>query len=161
MRRFGLSVLFAVAACTVIAYTTGVHVRVSPSVKTGIEAISESSTIQIVLDHHFIPTPNRDGTSGRVFIEIAPATYHERLVITQHHPNITLIGTCSKPNDVLITDSLNTKQVGGTFFTATITVESPGFQADTSPSKTLLAILARPPPSPSGPIAPSASTAAS
>lgn len=126
MRPAILLALFAVAT----AHAADVHVRVSPSIKTGIEATNEFPTIQMALDHHPIPKPNRDGTPGRVFIEIAPATYQERLVVTQNHPNITLIGTGSKPDDVLITNSLNAKQAGGTFVTATVTVESPGFQAD-------------------------------
>ena len=102
-----------------------VHVRVSPDVKTGIEGITEFPTIQMALDHHPFPGPG-----GRVFIEIAPATYHERLNITQNHTNIALIGMGRQPQDVVITNSLNAKQAGGTFFTETVEVNGAGFEAD-------------------------------
>ena len=110
-------------------HAADVHVRVSPDVKTGIESTTEYPTIQMALDHHPIPARNRDGSPGRVFLHIAPGTYRERVVVTQNHPNITLIGTGARPQDVVITNSLNAKQAGGTFVTATVTVESPGFEA--------------------------------
>lgn len=102
-----------------------VHVRVSPDVKTGIEGTTEFPTIQMALDHHPFP-----GAGGRVFIEIAPGTYRERLNITQNHPNITLLGTGHGPEDVVITNSLNAKQAGGTFFTETVEANGAGFEAD-------------------------------
>ncbi|HEX3430617.1 MAG TPA: pectinesterase family protein [Rhizomicrobium sp.] len=102
-----------------------VHVRVSPDVKTGIEGTTEFPTIQMALDHHPFAGPG-----GRVFIEIAPGTYHERLNITQNHTNIALIGTGHGPEDVVITNSLNAKQAGGTFFTETVEVDGAGFEAD-------------------------------
>ncbi len=77
------------------------------------------------MDHH--PWP---GPGGRVYIEIAPGTYQERVIITQNHPNITLLGMGKSPEDVLITNSLNAKIAGGTFFTETVEVNGAGFQAD-------------------------------
>jgi pectinesterase len=124
MRPYVLALLLAPAL-----YAEDVHVRVSPTVKTGIESTTEFPTIQMALDHHPIPAKNRDGSLGRVFLHIAPGIYRERVVITQNHPNITLLGTGQRPQDVVITNSLNAKQAGGTFVTATVTVESPGFQA--------------------------------
>src|ERR1700735_4219462 len=82
-----------------------VHVRGSPDVKSGIEGTTAFPTIQMALDHHPFPGPG-----GRVWIEIAPGTYHERLNVTENHPNITLIGTGHAPEDVVITNSLNAKQ---------------------------------------------------
>ena len=79
----------------------------------------------MALDHHPFAGPG-----GRVFIEIAPGTYHERLNVTQNHANITLIGMGHRPEDVVITNSLNAKQAGGTFFTETVEVNGPGFEAD-------------------------------
>ena len=102
-----------------------VHVRVSPDVKTGIEGTTEFPTIQMAMDHHPFAGPG-----GRVFIEIAPGTYHERVIITQNHPNITFIGTGKSPEDVVITNSLNGKTAGGTFFTETVEVNGSGFEAD-------------------------------
>ena len=82
-------------------------------------------TIQNALDHH--PWP---GPGGRVFIEIAPGTYNERVIISQNHPNITLIGKGKSPEDVVITNSLNAKTAGGTFFTETVEINGTGFEAD-------------------------------
>ena len=67
---------------------------------------------------------------GRVFIEIVPGTYHERVIVTQNHNNITLIGLGKSPSDVVITNSLNAKTAGGTFFTETMEINGTGFQAD-------------------------------
>jgi pectinesterase len=102
-----------------------VHVRVSPDVKTGIESTTEYPTIQMAMDHHPFAGPG-----GRVFIEIAPGTYHERVIVTQNHTNITFLGMGKSPEDVVITNSLNAKQAGGTFFTETVEINGAGFEAD-------------------------------
>ena len=102
-----------------------VHVHVDPHVTTGINGTTEFPTIQNALDHHpFAPT------GFRVLIDIAPGTYHERIDVTQNHPNITLHGTGAKPEDTVITNSLNAKQAGGTFFTETAEINGDGFEAD-------------------------------
>ena len=102
-----------------------VHVHVSHDVKTGIDGSHEFPTIQMAMDHHPFA-----GKNGRVFIEIAPGTYHERVIVTQNHSNITFLGKGARPEDVVITNSLNAKQAGGTFFTETVRVDAPGFEAD-------------------------------
>jgi pectinesterase len=102
-----------------------VHVRVAHGVKTGIEGTTEFPTIQMAMDHH--PFARK---GGRVYIEIEPGIYHERVIVTQNHPNITFIGKGKKPEDVVITNSFNAKQAGGTFFTETVRVDAPGFEAD-------------------------------
>jgi pectinesterase len=107
-----------------------VHVRVSPDVKTGIESTTEYPTIQMAMDHHPFAGVGPDGKPGRVFIEIAPGTYHERVIVTQNHTNITLIGMGNSPEDVVISNSLNAKQAGGTFFTETVEINGTGFEAD-------------------------------
>ena len=66
--------------------------RVSPEVKTGIEGTTEFPTIQMAMDHHPFAGVGPDGKPGRVFIEIAPGVYHERVIVTQNHTNITLVG---------------------------------------------------------------------
>jgi pectinesterase len=121
----GLSVA---AFCPV--YGQDVHVRVSPDVKTGIEGTTEFPTIQMAMDHHPFAGIGRDGKPGRVFIEIAPGVYHERVIVTQNHTNITLVGIGKTPADVVITNSLNAKQAGGTFFTETVEINGTGFEAD-------------------------------
>jgi len=107
-----------------------VHVRVSPEVKTGTEGTTEFPTIQMALDHHPFARVSSDGKPGRVFIEIEPGIYHERVIVTQNHTNVTLLGKGKSPQDVVITNSLNAKTAGGTFFTETVEVNGDGFQAD-------------------------------
>ncbi len=116
-----------VAFCT-FSFAQDVHVRVDPSAphaNPGNEDRTVFPTIQNALDHH--PWP---GPGGRVFIEIAPGTYNERVIITQNHPNITFIGMGKSPEDVVITNSLNSKTAGGTFFTETVEINGAGFEAD-------------------------------
>ena len=133
---------FALCAALMMAahgYAQDVHVRVSKDVKigdvkTGTEAETEFPTIQMALDHHPFAGVDKDGRgdgrTGRVFIEIEPGVYHERVIVTQNHPNVTLLGKGKSPQDVVITNSLNAKEAGGTFFTETVEVNGDGFQAD-------------------------------
>jgi pectinesterase len=65
-----------------------------------------------------------------VIIEIVPGVYHERIIVTQNHPNITLLGLGHSPEDVVITNSLNAKTAGGTFFTETAEINGDAFEAD-------------------------------
>ena len=81
--------LLAAVMLSTIARAQDVHVRVSPDVKTGIESTTEYPTIQMALDHHPFAGVGPDGKPSRVFIEIAPGTYHERVIVTQNHTNIT------------------------------------------------------------------------
>ena len=124
------ALLLAMLIPPAITRAQDVHVRVSPDVKTGIEGATEFHTIQMAMDHHPFAGIGPDGKPGRVFIEIAPGTYHERVIVTQNHTNITLIGTGKSPSEVVITNSLNAKQAGGTFFTETAEINGAGFEAD-------------------------------
>jgi len=117
-------------SCAGLSQSPDVHVKVSPDVKTGIEGTTEFPTIQMAMDHHPFAGVGTDGKPGRVFIEIAPGTYHERVIVTQNHTNITLLGMGKTPDEVVITNSLNAKQAGGTFFTETVEVNGEGFEAD-------------------------------
>ena len=122
------ALLLAAILLPTFACAQDIHVRVDPSAphaNPGNEDQTVFPTIQNALDHHPWPSPG-----GRVFIEIAPGTYHERVIITQNHPNITLIGKGKSPEDVIITNSLNAKQAGGTFFTETVEINGTGFEAD-------------------------------
>ena len=116
--------IFAIFLAGVSACAQDVHVRVSADVKTGIEGTHEFPTIQNALDHHPFAGPG-----GRVFIEIAPGTYHERIIVTQNHRNITLLGMGKRPEDTVITNALNAKTAGGTFFTETAEINGDGFEA--------------------------------
>src|ERR1017187_5330173 len=130
LRTFAAVVLLAALSLSSVARAQDVHVRVSPDVKTGIEAIAEFPTIQMAMDHHPFAGIGKDGKPGRVFIEIAPGIHHERVIVTQNHTNITLIGMGKSPAEVVITNNLNAKQAGGTFFTETVEVNGMGFEAD-------------------------------
>lgn len=107
-----------------------VYVRVSRSVTTGTEGKTEFPTIQMALDHHPFAGIGPDGKPGRVYIRIEPGVYHERIIVTQNHTNITLVGMGKSPSDVVITNSLNAHQAGGTFFTETAEINGDGFEAD-------------------------------
>ena len=61
-----------------------VHVDVRPDVKTGIESTTQYPTIQMAMDH----AP--DAGTGRVFVHIYPGVYHERVIVTQNRPRMTL-----------------------------------------------------------------------
>ncbi len=125
MHRLALATLLLLS---VPAIAIDVHVRVDPSAphaNPGSENLANFPTIQNALDHHPFATQN-----GRVYIEIEPGTYHERVIVTQNHPNITLIGLGKLPEDVVITNSLNAKAAGGTFFTETVEINGTGFEAD-------------------------------
>jgi pectinesterase len=129
MNRLALAALLL----TVPSFAADVHVRVDPSAShanPGNENLTSFPTIQNALDHHPFATPNSNGTPGRVFIEIVPGVYHERIIVTQNHNNITLIGLGNSPADVVITNSLNAKTAGGTFFTETVEINGSGFEAD-------------------------------
>ena len=132
MKTFALALL-AVAASASTLFAADVHVRVDPSAahaNPGNENLTTFPTIVNALDHHPFATPNADGTPGRVYIEIVPGTYKERVIVTQNHNNITLVGLGKSPSDVVITNSLNAKTAGGTFFTQTVEINGTGFEAD-------------------------------
>jgi pectinesterase len=114
------------AAQTAGANPADVHVRVNPAVKTGIEGTTEFPTIQMALDHHPFP---KAGSGGRVYIEIAPGVYTERVVVTQNHPGIVLVGMGKKPEDVVITGNRTAGSAGGTFVSQTVEVNGADFAA--------------------------------
>jgi pectinesterase len=128
-----LPLLAALLALALPAVAADVRVRVDPSARMaapGNENLATFPTIVNALDHHPFATPNPDGTPGRVFIEIVPGVYHERVIVTQNHNNITLIGLGKTPDEVVITNSLNARTAGGTFFTETVEINGTRFEAD-------------------------------
>ena len=108
-----------------MAEAQDVHVRVSPASKGTTSSVDDFPSIQMALDH--APQP---GPGGRLYLEIAPGTYHERVMVTENRPRTTLEGTGKGPADVVITAAQNAKSAGGTFFSATVFVSSDGFEAD-------------------------------
>jgi pectinesterase len=107
------------------AFAQDVRVRVDPHGPGSTASTTDYTSIQQALDHHpFAPA------GYRVVIEIVPGVYHERIIVTQNHANITLLGLGHSPEDVVITNSLNAKTAGGTFFTETAEINGDGFEAD-------------------------------
>jgi len=110
---------------TVAMSAQDVHVRVSPDSTGTTASVSDFPTIQMALDH--APQP---GPGGRLYLEIAPGIYHQRVIVTQNRPRTTMIGLGSKPGDVVITASQNATSAGGTFFSSTVEIYGEGFEAD-------------------------------
>jgi len=105
--------------------TQDVHVKVSPELKWDETHRYTFPTIQNALDH--APEPVH---GGRLYIEIAPGTYRERIYVSQLRPRTTLLGMGSDPSKVVITSDENPHTAGSTFFTETAEVLAPDFQAD-------------------------------
>ena len=61
-------------------------------------------------------------------IRIAPGTYHEKLTIRK--PNVHLIGTGVKPEDVVLSFDDSAKTANGTSHSASVTVSADGFEAE-------------------------------
>jgi pectinesterase len=101
-----------------------VHVRVDPHGTGSTASTTDYLTIQQALDH----AP--EAPNGRVYIEIVPGTYRERINVTQNRPRVTLLGLGKQPDDVVITASQNASTAGGTFFTETAEINGENFEAD-------------------------------
>jgi len=123
MRLFVFALALTATAFT--AHSQDIHVRVDPHGSGSIASTTDYTTIQQALDH-----APQAAAPFRTLIEIAPGIYHERIDVTRNRPRITLLGLGHSPQDVLITNSLNAKQAGGTFLTATADIEGDDFQAD-------------------------------
>jgi len=130
MRLTFVALLLASWALPALVHAQDVYVRVSHDVKTGTEGTTEFPTIQMAMDHHPFAGIGPDGKPGRVYIRIEPGVYHERVIDTQNHTNMTLIGLGKSPSGVVVTNSLNAGQAGGTFFTETVEINGTGFEAD-------------------------------
>jgi pectinesterase len=102
-----------------------VHVRVSHELTVPAADGMGYPTIQMALDH--APRP---GPAGRLYLEIAPGIYHERVFVTQNRARTALVGTGTDPGKVVISAAQNAKSAGGTFFTSTVEVNGEGFEAD-------------------------------
>jgi len=110
---------------TLFACAQDVRVRVSPDSRGTTASVDDFPTIQMALDH--APQP---GPGGRLYLEIAPGIYHERVMVTQNRPRTTFQGTGKKPEDVVITAAENARSAGGTFFSSTAFISTDGFEAD-------------------------------
>ncbi|SEG06411.1 pectinesterase [Bryocella elongata] len=120
--------LLALAASTTFvastAFAQDVHVKVDPHGHGSTASTTDYTTIQQALDH----AP--DAPHGRIYIEIVPGIYRERIHVTQNRPRVTLLGKGEKPEDVVIVAGQNAKMAGGTFFTETAEINGDNFEAD-------------------------------
>jgi pectinesterase len=117
-------VLTYAAALCMVASAQDVHVRVDPHGPGSIASTTDYTTIQQALDH----AP--EAPHGRIYIEIVPGVYHERINVTQNRPRVTLLGLGKSAADVVITAAQNAKSAGGTFFTETAEINGDNFEAD-------------------------------
>jgi pectinesterase len=122
MRLLGL---LLIALVSTAALAQDIHVKVDPHGPGSTASTTDYTSIQQALDH----APEADAPY-RTIIEIVPGTYHERINVTRNRPRITLLGLGKSPEDVVVTYSMNAKQAGGTFFTATAEIDADDFQAD-------------------------------
>jgi pectinesterase len=117
-----------VLALTLLAATLAaqdIHVRVDPHGPGSVTSTTDYTTIQQALDH----APQAIAPF-RTVIEIVPGIYHERIIVTQNRPRLILLGLGKTPEDTVITNSLNARQAGGTFFTQTAEINGDDFAAD-------------------------------
>ena len=84
---------------------------------------ADFQTIQQAVDHA-PPEGNR-----RLVIAIDPGVYHERVVIPQDRPRVTLLGLGANPADTVITYNMSATAAGGTFFSSTVDVQGTQFEA--------------------------------
>jgi pectinesterase len=80
-------------------------------------------TIQQAIDH-----APQEG-AGRLVIAIRPGVYHERLVIPQDRPRVTLLGLGKDASSTVITFNMSAAAAGGTFLSSTVDVEGAEFEA--------------------------------
>jgi len=82
-------------------------------------------TVQNAVDHGFdrVLAP----TAARLIIEIRPGVYHERVRVPHDRPRVTFLGQDAQTT--VITFAVGAKDVGGTFFSATVDINSDEFEA--------------------------------
>jgi len=120
MKQLAVALLFAAAA-----FAQDVHVNVAAHTSGSTASAASFSTIQQAMDH--APQP---GPGGRLYVHIAPGRYVERVMITANRPRTTFLGDAKEPSMVTIAAAQNAKSAGGTFFSETVDVEAPEFEAD-------------------------------
>jgi len=127
VRMFKLDVACFGAICLSVgmACAQDVHVQVSKEYKMSASDNYHFPTIMNALDH----APDVPEGS-RLYIEIAPGTYAERVYVSQFRPRTTLVGKGKAPADVVITAAQNAKTSQSTFFSETMEVLADDFQAD-------------------------------
>jgi pectinesterase len=93
-------------------------------------------TIQYAVDH----APTLAGRE-RLIIEIRPGTYNERVKVPQDRPRVTFQG--SDAGATVITYNMSAKAAGGTFLSATVTVDGAAFEAENITFENTFGVTAR------------------
>src|SRR4051812_41594193 len=125
-----LSYLRSIRALVVLTFTTVGVVPAAPNSDVHAVVAADGSgdfrTVQSAIDHALDHGPLRP--KQRLVIEIRPGTYHERVMIPQDRPRVTLRGTDAAAATI-ITFNAGAKDVGGTFFSSTVEVQGADFEA--------------------------------
>ena len=120
MRPFSVALILLAGAALHAAEPASLRVVVAK------DGNGDFPTVQMAVDHAFdrVLTP----TAARLIIEIRPGIYHERVRVPEDRPRVTLLG--SDAQTTVITYSMGAKDAGGTFFSATVDVNAPEFEAE-------------------------------
>jgi pectinesterase len=106
--------------------------RVAPAMRSYLREVTmvvapdgsgDAKTIQYAIDH-----APAIGEGQRLVIQIPPGTYRERVVIPPDRPRVTFRGVDA--TRTVITYDMSAKAAGGTFFSATVEVQAPEFEAE-------------------------------
>ncbi|MGB9459010.1 MAG: pectinesterase family protein [Bryobacteraceae bacterium] len=110
---------FAALACLHAAEPAPIRVVVAQ------DGSGDYPTVQNAVDHAFdrVLAP----TTARLIIEIRPGIYHERVRVPHDRPRVTFLGQDAQ--STVITYGLGAKDVGGTFFSATVDINADEFEA--------------------------------
>ncbi|MFL6448162.1 MAG: pectinesterase family protein [Bryobacteraceae bacterium] len=116
-------------ACFVLAFVTALGFSAEPTrdvhVVVATDGTGDFQTVQSAVDHALDRGPLQP--KRRLVIEVRPGAYHERVMIPQDRPRVTLLG--SDAGKTIITFNAAAKDVGGTFFSSTVDVEGTEFEA--------------------------------
>jgi len=110
---------FAAMAC--------LHAAAPPPIRVVVakDGSGDYPTVQNAVDHAFdrVLAP----TTARLIVEIRPGIYHERVRVPRDRPCVTFLGQDAQ--STVITYGLGAKDVGGTFFSATVDINADEFEA--------------------------------